>query len=185
VALLRIFGGVIALERGGDDGVTVRVTLPGAAPPRPAKRRSSGAPAPRARVLLVDDDVLVRIGLRRLLGREYFIVEAAGVEEALARVREHPGGIDAIVCDLVMPGGGAQRLLEELGRIEPELVAATALMTGGAVDEETQAFAEEYAERMLHKPIDVESVREMIQRVRLRRAEAQADEKEARTSGAG
>ncbi len=116
LALLRIFGGAMALERGGSDGTTVRLTLPGAAPPREVTRRSSGAPTPRACVLLVDDDVLVRIGLRRLLGREYSILEAGGVEEALARVREHPGGIDAIVCDLVMPEGGAQRLFEEYSR---------------------------------------------------------------------
>ncbi len=173
VALLRIFGGAISLERSGSDGTTVRLTLPGAAAPPEAGRRSASAPAARARVLLVDDDVLVRIGLRRLLGREFVILEAGGVEEALARVREHPGGIDAIVCDLVMPDGGAQGLLEELARIEPELVAATVLMTGGAVDAETQAFAEEHAERMLYKPIDVESVREMIEKVRLQRRDRQ------------
>jgi signal transduction histidine kinase/CheY-like chemotaxis protein len=148
IALLRILGGTLALEHGGSDGTTVRLTLPAAAHPREVTRRPSGAPASRARVLLVDDDVLVRISLRRLLGREYSILEAGGVDEALARVREHPGGVDAIVCDLVMPQGGAKRLFEELDRIEPELVAATALMTGGAVDGETQAFANEHADRM-------------------------------------
>jgi len=154
--------------------------LPGAAPPREVTRRSSGAPTSRAHLLLVDDDVLVRIGLRRLLGREYSIVEAGGVEEALACVREHPGAIDAIVCDLVMPEGGAQRLFEELARVEPELVAATALMTGGAVDDATRAFAREHADRIVRKPVDIERVREVIQRVRLRRGEG--GEKEAGVS---
>ncbi len=169
LALLRIFGGTVALERGGRDGATVRLTLPGATPPLEATRRASQAPTTRARVLLVDDDVLVRIGLRRLLGREYSIIDVGGVEEALARVRESPDDIDAIVCDLVMPGGGAPRLFEELGRIAPGLVAATALMTGGAVDHETRAFADKHAERTLRKPIDIAKVREMIQRVRLQR----------------
>ncbi len=169
VALLRIFGGAVALERAGGDGTTVRLTLPGGARPVEAVRRPSSAPVPRACVLLVDDDVLMRIGLRRLLGREYSIVEAGTVEEALAHVREQPGAIDAIVCDLVMPDGGAKRLLERLVTIDPALVGATMLMTGGAVDDDTRAFADAHSDRMLRKPIDTESVRQMIQRIRLRR----------------
>ena len=58
-----------------------------------AQRLSAGL-RDRRMLLLVDDDVLMRIGLRRLLGREYSIVEAGTVEEALAHVREQPGAID-------------------------------------------------------------------------------------------
>ncbi len=177
VALLRIFGGTLTLERGGVDGSTVRISLPAAEPPKALARpgvASSLLPASLARVLLVDDDVLVRIGLRRLLGRDYSIVEAGTVDEVLSLLREEPDTIDAIVCDLVMPDGGARRLLGELVRAAPDLVASTLLMTGGAVDDETQALLDEHAERVLRKPIDVQRVRAMIQQVRRRPAQSGA-----------
>jgi signal transduction histidine kinase/CheY-like chemotaxis protein len=166
VALLRIFGGTLALERSGTEGSTVRVALPAAEPPKRVTLAPGSAPASRARVLVVDDDALLRIGLRRLLGREYALVEAGSVDEALACVRADPDAIDAIVCDLVMPDGGAPRLFEELVRTAPELVEATVLMTGGAVDEETEAFLDAHAPRVLRKPIDVAELRAMIQQVR-------------------
>jgi CheY-like chemotaxis protein len=169
VALLRVFGCTMTLERGGEDGSTVRVDLPAAEAPPQRSDSPSSSRAPRARVLLVDDDVLVRIGLRRLLGREYVLEEAGTVDEALACVRASADGIDAIVCDLVMPDGGAARLLEELERMDTALASATVLMTGGAVDEPTQQLLDANADRVLRKPVDVGSVRALIDRVRLRR----------------
>jgi DNA-binding NarL/FixJ family response regulator len=130
----------------------------------------------RARVLLVDDDVLVRIGLRRLLGRQYAIEEAGNVEDALKSVREHGEELDAIICDLVMPDGGAGAVLEELARIAPRLARATVLLTCGAVDDATRALMEANADRVLRKPVDVETLRALIERVRLRRAVGEVEE---------
>jgi CheY-like chemotaxis protein len=174
VALLRIFGATMKLERGGAEGTTMRIELPAAEAPPQESRSPASSRAPRARVLLVDDDVLVRIGLRRLLGREYSIVEAGSVGEAIACIREQPDAIDAIVCDLVMPDGGAKGLLDELARTAPELVRATVLMTGGAVDDDTRMLLEAHAGRVLHKPIAVDEVRSLIQRVRRRPVEGLA-----------
>ena len=170
VVLLRVFGGDMTLERSDEDGSVVRIDLRSAeAPPHKAEIADSTR-APRARVLLVDDDVLVRIGLRRLLGREYVLDEAGTVEEALACVAAHAEDLDAIVCDLVMPDGGAGRVLEELARVAPRLAAATILMTGGAVDLSTQTVLDANADRVLRKPVDVSSLRALIERVRRRRS---------------
>jgi CheY-like chemotaxis protein len=170
VVLLRVFGGDLALERADDGGSIVRIDLQAAEAPAQRSEVADSSRSPRARVLLVDDDVLVRIGLRRLLGREYVLDEAGTVEEALTLVRAHGEDIDAIVCDLVMPDGGAGRLLEDVERLEPRLARATVLMTGGAVDEWTQAVLDANAERVLRKPVDVGSLRALIEQVRRRRS---------------
>jgi signal transduction histidine kinase/CheY-like chemotaxis protein len=171
VALLKVFGGNMVLERGGEEGSTVRIDIQAAEAPRKAADAPISSRAPRARVLLVDDDVLVRIGLRRLLGREYVLDEAGTADEALAIVAAHGEDLDAIVCDLVMPDGGAGKVLQGLERIAPRLALATVLMTGGAVDEETQAVLDANAERVLRKPVDVASLRALIERVRRRRSQ--------------
>ena len=57
-------------------------------------------------VLLVDDHLVVRSGLRALLGTQpdlEVIGEAASGEEALERVREHSPGV--VVMDLAMGSG--------------------------------------------------------------------------------
>jgi CheY-like chemotaxis protein len=92
------------------------------------------------------------------------------VEEALSIVRVHGDDLDAIVCDLVMPDGGARKVIEGLQRIAPRLADATVLMTGGAVDESTQAMLDAHADRVLRKPVDVAAVRALIERVRRRRS---------------
>lgn len=169
VVLLRVFGGEMALERADDGGSTVRIDLQAAEAPAQRSEARDSSRSPRARVLLVDDDVLVRIGLRRLLGREYVLDEAGSVEEALSLVRAHGEDIDVIVCDLVMPDGGGGKLLEDVERLEPRLARAMVLMTGGAVDEATQAVLDANAERVLRKPVDVASLRALIERIRRRR----------------
>ena len=170
VVLLRVFGGDMSLERADDSGSVVRIDLQAAEAPAQTVEARDSSRSPRARVLLVDDDVLVRIGMRRLLGREYVLDEAGTVEEALLLVQAHGEDIDAIVCDLVMPDGGAGRLLEEMESFVPRLARATVLMTGGAVDEATQAVLDANAERVLRKPVDVASLRALIEQVRRRRS---------------
>ena len=64
-----------------------------------------------ATVLLVDDDPAVRESTRRLLELEgYDVLEASDAHGALAVSRTHPGTIDLLLTDFVMPGGGGVEL---------------------------------------------------------------------------
>ncbi len=70
-----------------------------------------GGPTPPWRVLLVDDQPLVRVGLGRILGSEpgvQVVAEAADGAEALTRLAEHEvdgrPGIDVVVMDIRMRG---------------------------------------------------------------------------------
>jgi CheY-like chemotaxis protein len=67
-------------------------------------------PAVRARILIVEDDALNRLLLHDLLElRGHEVVEAATVEEA--RRTLEAGGLDLLVLDVQIPGGGAEAVI--------------------------------------------------------------------------
>jgi CheY-like chemotaxis protein/signal transduction histidine kinase len=179
LALLRVLQADIVLERAGEDGSVVRFDLDACEAPARSTLPPVSTVASRAHLLVVDDDVLTRIGLRRLLGREYVVDEAASVEEAMAFVQEHRAELDAIVCDVVMPDGGAELLLERLEAMAPQLARATVLVTGGAIDRRTATLLDRHADRVLRKPVDLAALRALVERHRIRRAAIAAPRREA------
>ena len=67
----------------------------------------------RERVLVVDDEKLIRFTLRESLSEEGYVVhEAAGVQEALKVLDRHP--IDCAILDHKLPDGDGFQLLETL-----------------------------------------------------------------------
>jgi CheY-like chemotaxis protein len=59
------------------------------------------------RVLIVDDEEVMRQLTREILEEEgYTALEAASGDEALERARAHPGTIDLLLTDIVMPKHG-------------------------------------------------------------------------------
>ncbi len=84
---------------------------------------------PRRRVLVVDDEILIRDFVRQLLGRRGFdSVEAANGAEALALFREQADHIGLVLTDLHMPVMTGLELLHSL-RDEPD-PPALAVMSG-------------------------------------------------------
>jgi DNA-binding response OmpR family regulator len=74
------------------------------------------------RVLIVDDEEVMRQLTREILEEEgYTALEAASGDEALERARAHPGTIDLLLTDIVMPNMGGKELAERLGRLCPDL----------------------------------------------------------------
>jgi two-component system, cell cycle sensor histidine kinase and response regulator CckA len=75
-------------------------------------------------ILVVDDEPLVRAFTSEVLGLEgYVVLEAAGPAEGLRVAAEHPGPIDLVISDVVMPGGDGRDLVERLGRMRPTIKA--------------------------------------------------------------
>lgn len=103
------------------------------------------------RILVVDDELLVRETVGGLLADEGYTVElASNGAEAIARVKAHKP--DAILLDLMMPGMNGRQFLEalrELGHGEVPVVVMTAvqgLAQGGP-------FAE-----VIEKPFDLDDL---------------------------
>ncbi len=84
-------------------------------------------------VLLVEDQPEVRsVGARGLRRFGYRVLLASNGEEALKVLRAHPGVIDIMVTDVVMPGMGGRDLADRVRDIRPDMPI---LFTSGYADD--------------------------------------------------
>ncbi|HXE57775.1 MAG TPA: PAS domain S-box protein [Gemmatimonadales bacterium] len=118
-------GGWIWADGAPGQGACFAIYLPRAAgapaglPPRP----DQGPPARGSEtVLVVEDDPAVRLlTTRTLRDLGYRVLTAVDGEEALQVAASHPGPLEALVTDVVMPRLGGKELAERLRRERPEL----------------------------------------------------------------
>ena len=139
--------GSLELRSSPGAGTRVCVRLP--LPARPRRRSATPTPGPRLRVLLVDDDRLVRKVVARLLSREHAVTEADGGRAALALLEDVR--FDVVVSDLMMPGLDGRALYTQATERWPELGPRFVFFTGGAVGDAMQRFATEMSERVASK----------------------------------
>ncbi|MGH7579467.1 MAG: MHYT domain-containing protein [Gemmatimonadales bacterium] len=98
---------------------------PGPAPPsRPAERLSG-----RETVLVVEDEDAVREFAARALRRYgYSVLVARRAQEALLIAAEHPGTIDVVLADVIMPRTSGPGLIPQLRELRP--AARVVFMSG-------------------------------------------------------
>ena len=81
---------------------------------------TADAPRGTETVLLVEDDEGVRSLAELLLAEAgYVVLSATGGEEALMLAERHPGPIDLLLTDVVMPGLGGVALADAVDRLRP------------------------------------------------------------------
>jgi DNA-binding NtrC family response regulator len=115
----------------------------------------------RARVLIVDDEEDMRLGLCDLVCGEGYEAEQAGSgRAALERVRAED--FDLVLVDLKMPGVDGLGVLEEMGRIAPEVPVV--IITGYATVESAVAAMRGGAYDYLAKPFKLDQVRLVVGR---------------------
>lgn len=138
-----------------------------ARPPEGAQRHSpQGAGCPVSlRILIVDDEMLARAHMRRLLERctlpvTPLITEAAEASEALQQLAQHPA--DLLLLDIGMPGGDGVALARQLHGQPgaPAVVFVTghpshalAAFDLDAVDYLTKPVQAERLQQALHKTV--------------------------------
>lgn len=126
--------------------------------------KPQGAAPPRC--LVVDDEALLRQVLRRLMESDGFAVrEAAGGEEALARLAEAPA--ELVLTDLHMPGMDGIALLDALRRLHPD--TAVVMVTAVADVEVAVRCLAHGAMDYVTKPFQVPEARARIAQVLERR----------------
>jgi signal transduction histidine kinase/CheY-like chemotaxis protein len=170
--LVTSLGGDLRLESAAGVGTRAVMELPliAAAPALPATavRTEPGARAPRrARrsLLLVDDDASVRASLGRLLSVDYGVTVAATADEGIALART--GRFDVVLCDVMMPDGGAERLAGALDRDAPAAARRLVFLTGGASTPAARAFLADERRPLLAKPLDVLELASVVERLDL------------------
>jgi len=119
------------------------------------------------RILIADDEEAARRGLGQILTEDgYEVFLASDGEEALRQVaQESP---DILLTDLRMPGMDGHELLNRVRQGYPDMTVV--IMTAhGTIRSAVQAL-QEGAEDYLTKPIDVEELEHLLDRIRKKKA---------------
>ena len=130
-------GGALAIESAPGRGTTVTLWFPLApapeaapAPPEAAAADPAASGRRRVRILLVDDDPIVREVTAEGLEAEGFAVLSAASGPAALALLEAGEAVDLVLSDLSMPGMDGLALIREAQRRRPALPAI--LLTGFA-----------------------------------------------------
>ncbi|MCH9680670.1 MAG: PAS domain-containing protein, partial [Deltaproteobacteria bacterium] len=168
---VREYGGEIELLEDEHQGACFRVWLPVHVETTPRSRPDSGPQQAatldqrRAVVLVVDDEASVRLALQAALRGRATVIEASGATAGIERIRQREGQIDAILCDLLMPGGSGAQLHAWVHEHHPELRAHLGFMTGGAFTPQTRRFLDEHDPPRLEKPFSRVTLNAFIARL--------------------
>ncbi len=147
--IVRSLHGAIQVASEAGKGTAFEVLLPCAKPgAQPGDTRvfrldESASPAPRATILLVEDEEPLRIAIAKMLrkwGLEAF--EAASGSDAIDLLRTKSGEIDLMLLDLTIPGASSEEVLAEAAVAQPKLKVVL-----------TSAYSEEAARPMMGVPL--------------------------------
>ncbi len=120
--------------------------------------------APRARVLVVDDEPLVGAVIQRAFEDEHEVV-LAGRARAALDLLDAGERFDVLCSDLIMPDMDGAALHAEVARRDEALARRTVFLTGGAYTPEALAFLDEAHAEVLEKPFELSALRERVDRL--------------------
>ena len=156
-------GGAIEVDSAVGRGTTVKTLLPvhrsAAAVPEPARPRAQAAA--RARILVIDDEPLFVSALTRSLEEEHEVVGLTSARDALGQL---DGGrvFDLILCDIMMSDMSGIDFHRALAIQAPDTAAQVVFMTGGAFTPSARTFLQTIPNRCVEKPIDRETIDELV-----------------------
>jgi two-component system NtrC family sensor kinase len=164
--IITAHGGTIEVAETSSRGTTFRVTLPGGTLPAPILEAGRDAahftlrsPLAGIKLLFVDDEPSLRSGMEAFGElRGFTVITAADGAGALEISRAT--GVDAVVCDLRMPGMDGYAFHEQLRLERPGLAARTVFITGDLVT--TTARGSVARQPVLTKPFAFERIEEAL-----------------------
>jgi len=158
-------GGEISLESEMGVGTTVRIVLPAAVLDAPAAAPATAATARKAsrrgRILVIDDEPLVALAVRRTLQGEHDVTTSPSATEA-RRLIESGLNFDVILCDLMMPQVTGMDFFEMLSGHAPAQAERVIFLTGGAFTPRARNFLDQTPNQRLEKPFDPPNLRAIV-----------------------
>jgi CheY-like chemotaxis protein len=155
---VRQAGGRIELDSAPGKGTRVEIDWPLAAP-----ARRPAAEAKVKRVLVVDDERLVRMALRHYLEKMgYQVIEAASAEAGLELLSSTARDVQLLVSDVMLPGMKGPELVMQVHARWPQL--PTLLMSGHANEALVQRGMIAHGTRVLRKPFTPAELRAALER---------------------
>jgi two-component system cell cycle sensor histidine kinase/response regulator CckA len=119
-------------------------------------------------ILLVDDEEMLRdIGEHILQKFGYTVLLARDGESALALYQEKPEHIALVILDLIMPGMGGKRCLEEILKISPG--AKVVIASGYSANAHARDVLDIGARAFVTKPYEINQLLDVVRKVLDRR----------------
>jgi len=165
-AIVKNHHGYIACASEPGEGTTFRIYFPtmesGIMEQGAETDQEAGLPAGNETILLVDDEAFLRDLGAEILGRfGYTVLQAENGENALEIYEKKRAEISLIVLDLIMPGMGGKKCLEEILRVNPR--AKVVVASGYSINGSPQDVLDAGARGYIRKPYDL---REMLNAIR-------------------
>jgi len=165
--LVKNHGGYITCYSEPGLGATFKIYLPAADRAEAAVETQSAPEKPiggRETILLVDDEDNLRSLGRELLQRfGYTVWTAPDGETAIELFHEKSEAIDLVILDLIMPGLGGRKCLEEMLRIDPK--AKIVVTSGFSPNGSTKELMEAGARSFISKPYNIKQMLTVVRRV--------------------
>lgn len=169
--LVRLMGGALNIDteqgRGSDICFSLRFEVAQGEQPAVGSLPKNGVECRPLRVLFAEDDRVGRIMVRRMLERmgHTCVAVECGAEALRELLR---GGFDCAVLDIQMPDKSGLEVVSELhSRLDASQVPPMVALTAHAMSGDREAFLAAGMDAYLSKPVNMEELRETLERLRL------------------
>jgi two-component system NtrC family sensor kinase len=169
IGIVQAHGGTIRVANVPPTGARFVVLIPvgdGGKPETPAasgNAQRNGA-GPRARVLVVDDEVQLRATLIDVFEALGHVVESVGSgAEALTCLARD--AFDFVSLDMRLPDIDGKGIWQELVRLNPVMASRVVFMTGDTMSPDALKFLQETGRPVLTKPLSIDRVGRVVDEV--------------------
>jgi two-component system cell cycle sensor histidine kinase/response regulator CckA len=157
--------GKIYAESKPGKGATFIFELPVIIKPKPLKPPEKviekSQKVGKARILVVDDEQVVRDVVNRVLTAEGHKVETAGnANDAMKKIESKR--YDLILADIKMPGINGVELYKRIQKINKSLARKVVFITGDIMGADTEKFLSETKVAHIEKPFDAERLKKKV-----------------------
>jgi len=126
------------------------------------RKEEEEVPGGTETILIVDDEESIRKGGKEILARfGYAVLSASDGERALELYRENKEKIDLVILDLILPGMGGRKCLEELLKMDPR--TRVLIASGYSPDYHAKKTIKARAKGFIGKPYNI---KQMLKAVR-------------------
>ncbi len=165
--IVKMHGGHVTCESEVGKGTSFSVYFPAAEADEPdadGERESPKVAGGTETILVVDDEPMIRDLAKKMLEKSgYSVLTAGSGKEGVEVYGLHKSEISLVILDLIMPKMGGKQCLEELLKVDPQVMALIA--SGFAVKGDTKTFLDTAAKGIVAKPFNISDMLRTVRRV--------------------